>query len=77
MEKDELYPAGWCNRKFFAPRRNPPKQPRTDEGIVQVVLKEKKRAEEAKRQEEEDRLRQEPEQRLSEAIAPLVEDMTT
>ena len=75
MEKDELYPAGWCHRKLFAPCRNPAKQPRTDEGIVQEVLREKKSAEEAKRQEDEDRLSQEAEKGLSEATDPVVEEM--
>jgi hypothetical protein len=56
MERDEMYPAGWCHRKFFAPRRsdNPAKQPRKDEGIVQEVIQEQKRMEEARRQQEED-----------------------
>ena len=75
MEKDELYHAGWCVRKFFAPRRNPAKQPRTDEGIVQEVLREKKRVEEAKSQEDENRLSQEAEKGLSEATYPVVEEM--
>ena len=78
MEKDALYPAGLCHRKFFSPRRfgNPAKQPRTDEGIVQEVIKEQQRMEEAKRQEEEDRLRQMTENGLPLATAPVTEDMT-
>ena len=52
MEKDELYPPGWCHRKFFSPRQtaNPAKQARKDDGIVQEVIKEQQRKEEANRQ---------------------------
>ena len=56
MEKNEMYPPGWCHRKFFAPRRspNPAKQPRKEDNIVQQVIQDQQRAAEAKRQEEED-----------------------
>ena len=52
MEKDELYPPGWCHRKFFSPRQtaNPAKQARKDDGIVQEVIQEQQRKEEANRQ---------------------------
>ena len=42
MEKSEMYPPGWCHRKFFAPRKsaNPAKQPRKEDNIVQQVLQE-------------------------------------
>ena len=61
MEKSEMYPPGWCHRKFFAPRRspNPAKQPRKEDSIVQQVIQEQQRAAEAKRQEEEDRVNRE------------------
>ena len=70
MQKDEMYPAGWCHRKFFAPRNsvNPAKQPRKEEGVVQEVLNEQQRLDEAKRQEEEDR------ERLEEADRHEVEN---
>jgi hypothetical protein len=57
MEKDEMYPAGWCHRKFFAPRRsgNPAKQPRKEDSLVQEVIQEQQRKEEARRQEDEDK----------------------
>ena len=57
MEKDEMYPTGWCHRKFFAPRRpeNPSKQPRKEDNVVLEAIKEQERLEEAKRQELEDR----------------------
>ena len=59
--KSEMYPPGWCHRKFFAPRRspNPAKQPRKEDSIVQQVIQEQQRAAEAKRQEEEDRVNRE------------------
>ena len=49
MEKDNMYPAGWCHRKFFAPRRSdhPAKQPRRDDSLVQEVIKEQQRKKEA------------------------------
>ena len=58
LEKDEMYPSGWCHRKFFAPRSSghPAKQQRKDEGVVQQVIQEQQRMEEAKRQEEEDKI---------------------
>ena len=78
-----MYPAGWCHRKFFAPRNsvdpakqnsgNPAKQPRKDAGVVDEVLKEQQRRDEAKRQEEEDRERTEG-QALN-PTAPEVEDI--
>ena len=43
MEKDELYPPGWTHRKFFGARQakeNTAKQARTDDQIVNEVLKE-------------------------------------
>ena len=42
MENNQMYPPGWCHRKFFAPRQagNPAKQARKDDGIVQEVIKE-------------------------------------
>ena len=45
MENDALYPPGWCHRKFFAPRqnRNPAKQPRKDDDIVQEVIDEQRK----------------------------------
>ena len=46
MERDDMYPAGWCHRKFFAPRNNPAKQPRKDDAIVQEVIQEQRRKEE-------------------------------
>ena len=52
LEKDEMYPAGWCHRKFFAPRRSvqSAKQARTDGGLVDEVIKEQQRLDEAARQ---------------------------
>ena len=46
MERSEMYPPGWCHRKFFAPRKspNPAKQPRTEDSIVQQVIKEQQRS---------------------------------
>ena len=43
MENDALYPPGWCHRKFFSPmqNRNPAKQPRKDQDIVQEILDER------------------------------------
>ena len=57
MEKDEMYPTGWCHRKFFAPRRaeNPSKQPRKEDNVVIEAIKEQERLEEANRRELEDR----------------------
>ena len=57
MDKDEMYPTGWCHRKFFAPRRtdNPSKQPRKEDSVVQEAIKEQQRLEEAERQELEDK----------------------
>ena len=59
MDKDEMYPTGWCHRKFFAPRQgrtdNPSKQPRKEDNVVQEAIKEQQRLDEAKRQELEDR----------------------
>ena len=51
-----MYPAGWCHRKFFAPRRSgqSSKQARTDEGLVEEVIKEQQRLDEATRRVEED-----------------------
>ena len=55
-ENDKMYPPGWCHRKFFAPRQstNPAKQARKDDGIVQEVIQEQLRVEEAKKREVED-----------------------
>ena len=57
MDKDEMYPTGWCHRKFFAPRRtgNPSKQPRKEDSVVQEAIKEQQRLEEAERQDLEDK----------------------
>ena len=56
MEKDELYPPGWCHRKFFAPKqpKNTAKQPRKDSGIVEEVLREVMRKEGAKNSQQAD-----------------------
>ena len=42
MEKDDVYPAGWKHRKFFAPRNDKDKKPRTkkQDSIEQQVLRE-------------------------------------
>ena len=57
MEKDKMYPTGWCHRKFFAPRRSDhvTKQPRREDSIVQDVIKEQQRKLEAEKQQVEDR----------------------
>ena len=73
IEKDELYPSGWCHRKFFAPRSSQPaKHARKDDTVVQEAIKEQQRQEEAKRQQMEDKLRQEAE--VAKASAPPMED---
>ena len=64
MEKDELYPGGWTNRKFFGLRKakENPKQARGDELIVAEVIadeqrklsEEKKQAVDARKQQETD-----------------------
>ena len=74
IEKDELYPSGWCHRKFFAPRSSQPaKHARKDHIVVQEAIKDaKRRLDEAKRKEEEDRLTVEA--RADPASAPPMED---
>ena len=46
MDKSEMFPPGWCHRKFFAPRKspNPAKQPRREDSIVQQVIQDQQRA---------------------------------
>ena len=75
MEKDDMYPAGWCHRKFFFPRSSghPSKQLRKDDQIVQDVIQEQQRTEEGKRQEQEDRLRMDVEEQSPSATAPVAE----
>ena len=61
VEKDGMYPPGWCHRKFFAPRYspNPAKEPRKDDGIVQEKIREKQREEEGRKQADQDKLQAE------------------
>ena len=77
MERDDMYPAGWCHRKFFAPRRsgNPAKQPRKDDAIVQEVMQEQKRMEEARRQQEEDTRQQILQQQLQQELQQQQQSM--
>ena len=77
IEKDELYPSGWCHRKFFAPRSGQPaKQARKDEAVVQEAIKEQQRLKEAEKQEQEDRSRAVAEENVAKASAPVMEDIS-